>query len=97
MKHRVLAGCKVLTSLLAIALLAVAPCSLMAAAPTLPGAGFEVERDHVQLRPDLSTTALSGTQRISLRSTSDHLTQLTLMPPTSGTWRKCNSAYTFDS
>ncbi|WP_236699265.1 MULTISPECIES: hypothetical protein [Xanthomonas] len=81
MKHRVLAGCKVPMSLLAIALLALAPCSLMAAAPTLPGAGFELERYHVQLHPDLSTTALFGKQRSSLRSTSDHLTQLTLMPP----------------
>lgn len=41
---------------------------------------FEVERYHVQLRPDLSTTALSGAQRIRLRSTSDHLTQLTFSP-----------------
>ncbi|MCC5087521.1 M1 family peptidase, partial [Xanthomonas campestris] len=52
----------------------------MAAAPTLPGAGFEVEGYQLQLRPDLSTTALSGVQRIRLRSTSDYLTQLTFSP-----------------
>nr|WVJ84978.1 hypothetical protein VDP59_003150 [Xanthomonas campestris pv. campestris] len=63
-----------------MALLALAPTSLMAAAPTLPGAGFEVEGYQLQLRPDLSTTALSGVQRIRLRSTSDHLTQLTFSP-----------------
>ncbi|MFC0155062.1 hypothetical protein ACFFJ4_16005 [Xanthomonas dyei] len=58
----------------AIALLALAACSLMAAAPTLPGAGFEVEvkRYHVQLRPDLSTTALSP----------EHSTSAYAAPPT---------------
>jgi hypothetical protein len=71
-KHRVLAGCKVPMSRRAIALLALAPCSLMAAAPTLPGAGFEVKRYHVQLRPDLSTTALSP----------EHSTSAYAAPPT---------------
>lgn len=70
-----LAGYKALMTLLTLA-----PFSLMAAAPTLPGAGFEVERYHVQLRPDLATTALSGAQRITLRSTTDHLSQLTFSP-----------------
>ena len=78
MTHRGLTAYKVLLALLA--LLALAPTSLMAAAPTLPGAGFEVEGYQLQLRPDLSTTALSGVQRIRLRSTSDHLTQLTFSP-----------------
>lgn len=78
MTHRGLTGYKVLLALLA--LLALAPSSLMAAAPTLPGAGFEVEGYQLQLRPDLTTTALSGVQRIRLRSTSDHLTQLTFSP-----------------
>ncbi len=78
MTHRGLTGYKVLLTLLA--LLALAPSSLMAAAPTLPGAGFEVEGYQLQLRPDLTTTALSGVQRIRLRSTSDHLTQLTFSP-----------------
>lgn len=81
----------------------------MAAAPTLPSAGFEVERYHMQLRPDLSTTALAGAQRSRLRSTSDHLTpryhaatpvkqHLSSAPaeaPTSGTSRSHNSAYAF--
>lgn len=40
-----------------------------------PGEGFEVERYAVELRPDLATTAVSGTQRIEVRATSDRLTQ----------------------
>lgn len=41
-----------------------------------PGSGFEVERYAVALRPDLATTAISGTQTIILRGTSDGVTQL---------------------
>lgn len=41
-----------------------------------PGEGFEVERYAVSLRPELTTTAVSGTQVIVVRSTSDRLTRL---------------------
>lgn len=41
-----------------------------------PGNGFEVERYVVALRPDLATTAVSGTETIVVRGTSDRVTQL---------------------
>jgi aminopeptidase N len=41
-----------------------------------PGIGFEVERYAVALRPSLVTTALSGTETIVVRATSDGLAQL---------------------
>ena len=41
-----------------------------------PGEGFEVERYTVALRPDLATTAVSATETIVLRGTSDQVTQL---------------------
>ena len=41
-----------------------------------PGDGFEVERYAVALRPDLATTAVSGTETIVVRGTSDRVTQL---------------------
>jgi len=41
-----------------------------------PGEGFEVERYTVALRPNLATTALSGTETIALRGTSDRVTRL---------------------
>lgn len=41
-----------------------------------PGDGFEVERYAVALRPDLATTAVSGTETIIVRGTSDRATQL---------------------
>jgi len=45
-----------------------------------PGYGFEVERYAVALRPDFATTAVSGTETIVLRITSDRLTQLAFSP-----------------
>jgi aminopeptidase N len=51
-----------------------------AAAQPKPGEGFQVERYAVALRPDLSTTAVSGTQEIVLQSTSDGLTRLAFSP-----------------
>ena len=41
-----------------------------------PGDGFEVERYAVVLRPDLATTAVSGTETIAVRGTSGQVTQL---------------------
>jgi aminopeptidase N len=41
-----------------------------------PGDGFEVERYAVALRPDLPTTAISGTETIVVRGTYDWVTQL---------------------
>lgn len=41
-----------------------------------PGDGFEVERYAVALRPDLATTAVSGTETIVVRGTSDRVTHL---------------------
>ncbi len=43
------------------------------AEPIVPGAGFQVERYAVVLRPDLATKALAGTETIVIRSTSDRL------------------------
>lgn len=50
--------------LLLLALLLAAPAQAQA-----PGEGFEVERYTVALRPDLTTTAIAGTQTITLRAT----------------------------
>ncbi len=53
-----------------------------AAAPTVtaaPGTGFEVERYAVSLRPDLATTAVAGTQSITLRGT-QRVSQLVFSP-----------------
>lgn len=44
-----------------------------------PGAGFEVERYAVTLRPDLATTAVAGTQSITLRGT-QRVSQLVFSP-----------------
>jgi aminopeptidase N len=41
-----------------------------------PGDGFEVERYAVALRPDLETAAVSGTETIDVRGTSDRVTHL---------------------
>lgn len=41
-----------------------------------PGDGFEVERYSVALRPDLATMAVSGTEAIVVRGTSDRVTRL---------------------
>ena len=47
------------------------------AQPTVtPGSGFEVDRYVVALRPDLTTTAVSGTETVVLRGTSEGLKQL---------------------
>lgn len=61
----------ILLTLLAVASSADAQPSTIA-----PGDGFEVERYAVALRPDLATTAVSGTQTIVVRGTSDQLTRL---------------------
>lgn len=47
--------------------------------PTLspPGAGFDVERYDVALRPDLASTAVSGTETVVVRVTSDRLQRMT--------------------
>lgn len=45
-----------------------------------PGHGFEVERYAVALRPDLATTAVSGTETIVVRGTSDQLAQFAFTP-----------------
>lgn len=60
---------------------AVLPLLLLAAASgagarTAPGDGFDVERYAVAIRPDLTTTAVSGTETIVLRATSDLVTRL---------------------
>ena len=57
-------------------LLAVASGAAAQPAAIAPGTGFEVERYVVALRPDLATTAVSGTQMIIVRPTSDRLTRL---------------------
>ena len=45
-------------------------------ATVAPGEGFEVERYTVALRPDFATTAVSGTETIVVRGTSDGVTRL---------------------
>lgn len=58
-------------------LLSVAASSAHAqATPAAPGDGFEVERYAVALRPDLATTAVTGTETIVVRATSDRMTTL---------------------
>ena len=49
-------------------------------APTPPGKGFEVERYAVTLRPDLATTAVSGTESIVVRGTADGVKKLAFTP-----------------
>jgi aminopeptidase N len=56
--------------------LAAASSAAAQPAAIAPGDGFEVERYTVALRPDLATTALSGTETIVVRSTSDRVAQL---------------------
>jgi aminopeptidase N len=50
------------------------------AAEATPGEGFQVERYAVALRPDLATTAVSGTETIVVRSTSEGLSRLSFTP-----------------
>lgn len=45
-----------------------------------PGAGFEVERYAVTLRPDLATAAVEGSQTITLRGTAARVSQLVFSP-----------------
>jgi len=45
-----------------------------------PGEGFQVERYAVALRPDLVTTAISGTEEIVVESTSAGLSRLSFSP-----------------
>ncbi|MBA3677062.1 MAG: M1 family peptidase [Sphingosinicella sp.] len=60
-----------------LALLLAAASSAGAQPATIaPGDGFEVERYAVALRPDLATTAVSGTETIGVRGTSDRVAQL---------------------
>ena len=52
-------------------------------APTIPlppGSGFDVESYSVAIYPNLSTTAVSGTETIILKSMSNGLTQLSFSP-----------------
>jgi aminopeptidase N len=44
-----------------------------ASAQPAPGEGFQVERYEVELRPDLATTAISGSESIAIQSTSSGL------------------------
>jgi aminopeptidase N len=60
--------------------LAAAPSAHAQPLTVAPGDGFEVERYAVALRPDLKSTAVSGTETITLRATSDRLTQLVFSP-----------------
>ncbi|WP_241093530.1 M1 family aminopeptidase [Xanthomonas sp.] len=65
-----------------MAALVAASAATGAAAQTVapaPGAGFEVERYAVTLRPDLATTAVAGTQTITLRGT-QRVSQLVFSP-----------------
>jgi aminopeptidase N len=48
--------------------------------PIAPGHGFEVIRYALALRPDLATTAVSGTQTIELRATADRVSRLAFTP-----------------
>ena len=48
--------------------------------PLPPGQGFEVERYTVSLRPDLGSTALTGTEVIAVRATADQVTRLVFSP-----------------
>lgn len=57
-------------------LLAAATNTEAQSATIAPGDGFEVERYVVALRPDLATTAVSGTETIVVRGTSDRVTHL---------------------
>jgi aminopeptidase N len=59
-----------------LVLLAAASSSLAQSVTITPGNGFEVERYAVALRADLATTAVSGTETIVVRGTSDGVTQL---------------------
>ena len=62
--------------LLAFAVLSPAPaCAEPLQLP--PGQGFEVERYTVSLRPDLESTAITGTEIIAVRVTEDEVTRLT--------------------
>lgn len=55
--------------------------SLILAASNLPTPeAFEVERYAVTLRPDLATTAVSGTETIVVRATADGVTRLAFSP-----------------
>jgi aminopeptidase N len=58
--------------------LLLATASMAGAQPATiaPGDGFEVERYTVSLRPDLATTAVSGTEAIDVRGTSDNVARL---------------------
>jgi len=54
--------------------------SAACAADAIPGKGFQVERYTVALRPDLATTAVSGTETIVVESLSDGLARLSFTP-----------------
>jgi aminopeptidase N len=56
--------------------LAITPGAYAQSLRVTPGDGFEVERYSVALRPDFATTAVSGTEAIVVRGTSDGVTRL---------------------
>lgn len=45
-----------------------------------PGEGFDVERYSVAIRPNLQTSTISGSETIVLRSTLNHLSQISFSP-----------------
>jgi aminopeptidase N len=45
-----------------------------------PGEGFDVERYTVSLKPDLTTTELSGSETVTLRATNDGVKQIVFSP-----------------
>ena len=71
-------ACAALAALIAASVATVAAAQ---AAARVPGAGFEVERYAVALRPDLTTTAVAGTQTITVRGT-QRVSQLVFSPNT---------------
>jgi aminopeptidase N len=54
--------------------------SAQSAGAAQPGDGFEVERYEVELRPDLATTAISGSQAIELIATEPDLREVVFSP-----------------
>ena len=70
---------QVKTTRLGVLALSLATAS-SASAQTMPGTGFEVERYTVALRPDLTTTALSGSETITVRATDDRVARLAFSP-----------------
>ncbi|MCD7097964.1 M1 family aminopeptidase [Stenotrophomonas sp. MMGLT7] len=72
-----MAGCR---AAVAVATLLAARAAAAQASAPVAGDGFEVEHYEVALRPDLATTALSGTETIVLKSTRNGLDRLVFSP-----------------